>query len=120
MDDAIIGSKISWFSKENFNFPIKNKCKKTFFSHKKWSHLHPKGVNVNQTYVGMMKTISHKVVVICSCTNVDVDLLLACLGAWIIVLLTHVSTPCIFELRKVKVARNEKKKGIKVIMCMKK
>jgi hypothetical protein len=29
--------------------------------------------------------------------------------------------PCIFELRKVKVARNEKKeKGIKVIMCIKK
>jgi hypothetical protein len=28
--------------------------------------------------------------------------------------------PCIFELRKVKVARNEeKKKGIKVIMCIK-
>jgi hypothetical protein len=48
---------------------------------KKWSYLHPKGVNIYQIFIRMMKTISHKVIILCQCTNVDVDPLLECSSA---------------------------------------
>jgi hypothetical protein len=64
----------------------------------------------------MMKIISHKLVIVCQCINVNVDPLLACLGAWIVTLLAHISNilgllmlaPCIFELKKMKIIKNEK------------
>jgi hypothetical protein len=74
-----------------FNWLIWKLCKKKLFSHGKWSHLHPKGVNINQIFVWMMKTISHKVIILCQCINVNMDFLLACLGVSIVALLDHVS-----------------------------
>jgi hypothetical protein len=38
----------------------------------------------------MMKTIFHKVIILCQCIDVNVDFLLACLGVSIIALLDHV------------------------------
>ncbi len=64
----------------------------------------------------MMKIISHKVVIVYQYINVDVDLLLVCLGAWLLFcnpclnsLGLFMFAPCIFESRKVKVVRNGKK-----------
>ncbi len=63
-----------------------------------------------------MKTISHKAVVLCQCINVDVNPLLAYLGAWILALLDHLSQLTYgftlhFELKKMKVFKIEKING---------
>jgi hypothetical protein len=54
----------------------------TRLPHQKWSHLHAKDANVNEIFVGMMKTIPQEMVILCQCINVDVKSMLVCLGAW--------------------------------------
>ncbi len=76
---------------------LKTIQKKTLLPHGKCSHLHFKGINIIQIFVEMMRTISHKLVVLCCFGGLGFDsfnLLMV--------------TPCIFELRKMKVAKNEK------------
>lgn len=93
--------------------PIKKLCKEALFPHKQWSHLHPKGTNVNKIFTKTMKTISRKMVVMCQCINVNVNSLLASLDAWILALLDHLSQLTYgytlhFELKKMKVVKLEK------------
>jgi hypothetical protein len=69
-------------------------------------------LNVNKIFTKTMKTISHKVIVLCQCINVDVNPLLAYLGAWIFGLLDHHSQltyGCTlhFELKKMKFVKFE-------------
>jgi len=83
--------------RRTFNCPIWKLYKETLLPHGKCSHLHFKGANIIQIFVGMMKKISHKLVGLCCFVGPGLDL-------FSLLMVTF----CIFELRKMKVVKNEK------------
>jgi branched-subunit amino acid transport protein AzlD len=87
-------------------------CKETLFACRKWPHLHFEDHNViNQTFIKTMKWLSYKVVFLCFCIN-GVNSLLACLiellPCWNTSFDLFIVAPCIFELKKMKVVKNDK------------